>query len=80
MGISWFASSCRCVQRYGIGDGFIGAGQDNYWQAVKGGGNGDYHLIVLAPNSVQENMDMAYESFELAENICIQYLYFLMLQ
>lgn len=56
-----------CVQRYGIGDGFIGAGQDNYWQAVKGGGNGDYHLIVLAPNSVQENMDMACESFELAE-------------
>ena len=37
------------------------------WQAVKGGGNGDYHLITLAPNSVQENMDMAYESFELAE-------------
>ena len=41
-----------CVQRFGIGDGFICAGQDNYWQAVKGGGNGDYHLIVLAPNSV----------------------------
>ncbi|MEG2037342.1 MAG: 3-methyl-2-oxobutanoate dehydrogenase subunit beta, partial [Ruthenibacterium sp.] len=56
-----------CVQRFGIGDGFIGAGQDNYWQAVKGGGNGDYHLLTLAPNSVQENMDMAYESFELAE-------------
>lgn len=56
-----------CVSRFGIGDGYIGAGQDNYWQAIKGGGNGDYHLIVLAPNSVQECMDMAYESFELAE-------------
>lgn len=56
-----------CVQRFGIGDGFIGAGQDNYWQAVKCGGNGDYHLITLAPNSVQECMDMAYEAFDLAE-------------
>ena len=71
-GIAYWVSAglpvvVACVQRYGIGDGFIGAGQDNYWQAVKGGGNGDYHLIVLAPNCVQENMDMAYESFELAE-------------
>ena len=71
-GIAYWVSAgvpavCACVQRFGIGDGFISAGQDNYWQAVKGGGNGDYHLIVLAPNSVQENVDMAYESFELAE-------------
>lgn len=71
-GIAYWVSAglpavVACVQRFGIGDGYIGAGQDNYWQAVKGGGNGDYHLIVLAPNSVQENMDMAYESFELAE-------------
>ncbi len=71
-GIAYWVSAqmpavVACVQRYGIGDGFVSAGQDNYWQAVKGGGNGDYHLITLAPNSVQENMDMAYESFELAE-------------
>jgi pyruvate/2-oxoacid:ferredoxin oxidoreductase alpha subunit len=71
-GIAYWVSAglpavVACVQRFGIGDGYIGAGQDNYWQAVKGGGNGDYHLIVLAPNSVQENMDMACESFELAE-------------
>ncbi|MCD8097300.1 MAG: 3-methyl-2-oxobutanoate dehydrogenase subunit beta [Lachnospiraceae bacterium] len=71
-GIAYWVSAgvpavAACVQRFGIGDGFICAGQDNYWQAVKGGGNGDYHLITLAPNSVQENMDMAYESFELAE-------------
>lgn len=71
-GIAYWVSAgvpavVACVQRFGIGDGFVSAGQDNYWQAVKGGGNGDYHLITLAPNSVQENVDMAYESFELAE-------------
>lgn len=71
-GIAYWVSAeipgvVACVQRFGIGDGFIGAGQDNYWQAVKGGGNGDYRLITLAPNSVQENMDMAYASFALAE-------------
>lgn len=71
-GIAYWVSAgmpcvTACVQRFGIGDGFICAGQDNYWQAVKGGGNGDYHLITLAPNCVQENMDMAYESFEIAE-------------
>lgn len=71
-GIAYWVSAgvpavAACVQRFGIGDGFISAGQDNYWQAVKGGGNGDYHLITLAPNSVQECADMAYESFALAE-------------
>ncbi|WP_332965314.1 hypothetical protein [Clostridioides difficile] len=30
MGISWLPAVVACVQRYGIGDGFIGAGQDNY--------------------------------------------------
>ena len=71
-GIAYWVSAglpgvIACVQRFGIGDGFIGAGQDNYWQAAKCGGNGDYHLITLTPNSVQENMDMAYNAFELAE-------------
>lgn len=71
-GIAYWVSAglpavIACIQRFGIGDGYLSAGQDSYWQAVKGGGNGDYHLIVLAPNSVQESMDMAYESFELAE-------------
>lgn len=55
------------VMRYGNGAGSIHQGQDSYWQAVKGGGHGDYHLIVLAPNSVQENADMAYISFDIAE-------------
>ena len=49
-GIAYWVSAgvpavVACVQRFGIGDGFISAGQDNYWQAVKGGGNGDYHQI-----------------------------------
>ncbi len=71
-GIAYWVSAelpavVACVQRFGIGDGYVGAGQDQYWQAVKGGGNGDYRLLTLAPNSVQESLDMAYESFELAE-------------
>ena len=60
-----------CVQRFGIGDGYICAGQDNYWQVCKGGGNGDYKLIVLAPNCAQENVDMAYNAFELSEKYMI---------
>lgn len=55
------------MMRYGIGGGDITAGQDSYLQAVKGGGNGDYRLICLCPNSVQECVDFAYESFDLAE-------------
>lgn len=55
------------MMRYGIGGGDITAGQDSYLQATKGGGNGDYRFIVLSPNSVQECMDFAYSSFDLAE-------------
>jgi 2-oxoglutarate/2-oxoacid ferredoxin oxidoreductase subunit alpha len=42
------------VQRGGPGLGDIQPGQADYFQAVKGGGHGDYQLIVLAPSSVQE--------------------------
>ena len=55
------------VMRYGIGGGDITQGQDSYLQAVKGGGNGDYRLIVLAPNSVDECAKLTYEAFDLAE-------------
>ena len=55
------------VMRYGIGGGDITQGQDSYLQAVKGGGNGDYRLIVLAPNSVTECARLTYEAFDLAE-------------
>ena len=39
----------------------------DYWQLTRGGGHGDFHTIVLAPSSVQENADLAYISFDLAE-------------
>ena len=55
------------MMRYGIGGGDITAGQDSYLQAVKGGGNGDYRLLVLCPNSVQECADLTYGAFDLAE-------------
>ncbi len=55
------------VQRGGPGLGDIQPGQADYFQAVKGGGHGDYHLIVLAPNSVQEFADMASDAFDLAD-------------
>ncbi|PKN80738.1 MAG: 3-methyl-2-oxobutanoate dehydrogenase subunit VorB [Candidatus Cloacimonetes bacterium HGW-Cloacimonetes-1] len=55
------------VQRGGPGLGDIQPGQSDYFQAVKGGGHGDYHLIVLAPSSVQEFADMAGEAFDLAD-------------
>lgn len=45
------------VGRGGPGLGTIQPGQADYYQAVYGGGNGDYHLIVLAPDSVQEMAD-----------------------
>jgi 2-oxoglutarate ferredoxin oxidoreductase subunit alpha len=54
------------VQRGGPGLGNISGAQSDYFQAVKGGGHGDYRLIVLAPNSCQEMYEMAYESFSLA--------------
>ncbi|MBR4160390.1 MAG: 3-methyl-2-oxobutanoate dehydrogenase subunit VorB [Bacteroidaceae bacterium] len=46
------------VQRGGPGLGTIQSSQGDYQQAVYGGGNGDYHTIVLAPCSVQESCDM----------------------
>ncbi|MCL2145215.1 MAG: 3-methyl-2-oxobutanoate dehydrogenase subunit VorB [Endomicrobia bacterium] len=55
------------VQRGGPGLGNISGSQADYFQAVKGGGHGDYRLIVLAPNSAQEMYEMAYDAFDLAE-------------
>ncbi len=54
------------VARGGPGLGTIQPSQADYFQAVKGGGHGDYHLIVLAPNSVQEMYDFVPLGFELA--------------
>lgn len=55
------------VMRPGPADGEILASQGDYFQAVKGGGHGDYNVICLTPYSVQEQVDMIREAFELAE-------------
>jgi 2-oxoglutarate ferredoxin oxidoreductase subunit alpha len=55
------------VNRGGPGLGTIQPSQGDYMQAVKGGGHGDYHLIVLAPASVQEMADFVFDAFRLAE-------------
>lgn len=55
------------VMRCGPGLGGILAAQADYSQATKGGGHGDYHLIVLAPASVQEAMDLTALAFDLAD-------------
>lgn len=71
-GISYMASAelpCLLVNvnRGGPGLGTIQPSQGDYFQATKGGGHGDYHLIVLAPNSVQEMADFVFLGFELAD-------------
>lgn len=55
------------VNRGGPGLGTIQPSQGDYFQATKGGGHGDYRLIVLAPNSVQEMADFVYDAFDLAD-------------
>lgn len=54
------------VQRGGPGLGTIQPSQSDYFQATRGGGNGDYYVIVLAPNSVQEMADFVDLSFTLS--------------
>ncbi len=55
------------VMRTGPGLGYIYPAQGDYNQAVYGGGNGDYKLIVLAPSTVQECVDLTYRAFYLAQ-------------
>lgn len=71
-GLSYIASAqlpCLVVNvaRGGPGLGTIQPSQGDYFQATKGGGHGDYHLIVLAPASVQEMADFVFDAFALAE-------------
>jgi len=71
-GISYIAcSEVPCVvvnmMRGGPGLGDIQPAQGDYFQATKGGGHGDYHLIVLAPSSVQELVDLTMDAFDLAD-------------
>ncbi len=55
------------MQRGGPGLGNISASQADYFQAVKGGGHGDYHLLVYAPSSIQEIADLTVRAFEKAD-------------
>ena len=71
-GISYIAGAdlpCLIVnvQRGGPGLGGIQPSQADYFQAVKGGGHGDYHLIVYAPASVQEMADYTIKAFDVAD-------------
>ena len=71
-GITYLASAdlpCLIVSvmRGGPGLGSIGGAQGDYFQATRGGGNGDYRVIVLAPNSVEELGNFPKLGFELAE-------------
>ena len=54
-------------QRGGPGLGGIQPSQSDYFQATRGGGHGDYHMIVLAPASVQEMAELTIRGFELAD-------------
>jgi len=58
------------VMRGGPGLGTIQPSQADYFQATKGGGHGDYHLIVLAPSTVQEMADFVGLGFDLAFKYC----------
>ena len=62
------------IVRGGPGLGTIQPSQSDYFQATKGGGHGDYHVIVLAPNSVQEMADHTYIAFDLADKYRIPVL------
>ncbi len=71
-GISFLAAAelpCLIVNvmRGGPGLGNIQPSQGDYFQATRGGGHGDYRMPVIAPASIQEMVDLAYQSFDLAE-------------
>ena len=63
------------VMRGGPGLGNIQASQGDYFQAVKGGGNGDYHLLTYAPSSVQEAIDIMMFAYDKAEQYRIPVLF-----
>jgi 2-oxoglutarate ferredoxin oxidoreductase subunit alpha len=71
-GFSYIANSnVPCVvanvMRGGPGLGDIAPAQGDYFQATKGGGHGDYHTIVIAPHTLQEEVDLVLKAFDLAE-------------
>ncbi len=71
-GISYMAGSeipgvIVNISRSGPGLGGISPSQGDYFQATRGGGHGDYRVLVLAPNSVQEMYDLTILAFDLAD-------------
>ena len=71
-GITYIAGAeLPCVivncMRGGPGLGTIQPGQGDYFQATRGGGNGDYRTVVLSPSNVQEAVDFVQEAFDIAD-------------
>ena len=71
-GISYIAGAdlpCVIINivRGGPGLGGIQPAQSDYFQATKGGGHGDYHLVVLAPSSIQEMVDLTSDAFDIGD-------------
>jgi 2-oxoglutarate ferredoxin oxidoreductase subunit alpha len=71
-GISYIAGSdlpalIINVQRGGPGLGGIQPSQADYWQATRSSGHGDFHMIVLAPSTVQEMVDLVSKAFDLGD-------------
>ena len=71
-GISYIAGAeLPCVivniMRGGPGLGSIQPSQTDYFQSTRGGGNGDYRTITLAPNSIQEMVDLIIDGFDIAD-------------
>lgn len=71
-GITYIAGAeLPCViincMRGGPGLGTIQPAQGDYYQATRGGGNGDYRTVVLAPSNVQEAVDFTQEAFDIAD-------------
>lgn len=71
-GISYMAGSelpavIVNIVRGGPGLGGIQPAQSDYYQSTRGGGNGDYNMIVYAPANLQEAVDLVMEAFEVAD-------------
>ena len=59
------------ITRGGPGLGNIAPSQADYFQACKGGGHGDYRMVVYAPASVQEAADLTFEAFDVADRAAL---------
>ena len=71
-GISYIAGSdlpCLIinVQRGGPGLGGIQPSQADYWQATRATGHGDFHILVFAPATIQEMVDLVYTAYDTAD-------------